>query len=338
MKSVLAKCLLSLVAVSAVAVCQGSAPAQPRAPRQQLLVGAWNYTPDASVTPVRGIARAVVRYQHPPGDFNWDAVYLDFEVDGKPVRDQKAVARLRELPVMDWVNVYWWRLVHDKAPDDFGAESVAKTTQLVTEARMRLKAAGLNDEVLDNILHVLDFEHWEQKEIPGANITKELPHAVNSCILFTKAMSDGGWKIGEKGGAANYNINHGYQKVALGGPPHNRLTPVPIPGSLDGRTTFVSGYLWGGPRGCMNEDELLDVIEKAPAPLWLALEDNQPGLSRILRRAKASGKVRLILLWGNGKSTEQTGDTGRNHREKKKGGCVDWMRQQDERIARVLGL
>ena len=238
---------------------------------------------------------------------------------------------------MDWVSVYWWKTFHDKPPADFCDESIATTKRLVAEVRERFQRCGMSEEALAGINHVLDFECWEQKPIAGATLGKEAPYGVTACYLFTDALKACGWNQNELGGAANYNTNHSGTIVALGGPPHNRCTPQPVPGSLDGRTTFVSGYLQGGPRGCLTEAEMMDVIAKSPAPLWLALEDNNPGLMRILRAAKASGKVRLVMLWGNGKPNELTGDTGDHHRAKNKGGSVEWMRQQDERIGRAIG-
>lgn len=304
--------------------------------REEMLVGAWNYTPDSSVTSVRGIVRAGFRYRYPPGEWQWDAVYLALSVDGRDVTDARAVERLRELPIMDWVNVYWWPTFHDNPPPSFCDESIATTKKLVAELRERLARAGMNNEELAGIHHVLDFENWESKPIPGATFAKEAPFGMTGCYLFSDALNSCGWKPSEKGGAANYNTSHSGTVVPLGGGPNNRLTPVPLPGSLDGRTTFVSGYLQGGPRGCMNEEELLHVIENAPAPIWLALEDNNPGLMKILREAKASGKVRLVLLWGNGKGSDWTGPTGNRHRDPSDGGSRAWMKEQDERIARAI--
>ncbi len=326
-------CLLGPTATNPAAAA--SAATAPPAP-PPMIVAAWNYKPDASVSPVKGILRAGFRYRCPPGPWDWSAVYIAFTVDGKDVTDARAAARLREVPVMDWVTVYWWKSFHDKPPRDFCDESIATTKRLVADVRERLMRCGMTAEQLADVNHVLDFECWEQRQVPGATMAKEAPYGVTACYLFTEALNACGWKPSERGGAANYNTNHGGKLIPLGGPPHNRMTPYPIPGSLDGRTTFISGYLEGGPRGCMTEAEMLDVIQKAPAPLWLALEDNNPGLVRILRAAKASGKVRLVLLWGNGEPNEKTGDTGDRHRDRSKGGSKAWMKQQDERIARAI--
>jgi len=372
MKSVLTSCSVALLTMVGAMGLQGTRPPQMAAPaavtvsmtgwaeaeagqpgvvsakapmaskrkaakREEMIVTAWNYTPDSSVTPVRGVLRAGFRYRHPPGAWDWSAVYLAFSVDGKDVSDSRAAARLREVPVIDWVNVYSWPTFHSEPPHEFCDESIETTKRLVAEVKERLSRVGMADEQLASLLHVLDIENWEQKQIPSATLGREAPFGVTACYLFTDAMNSCGWKPNEKGGAANYNTSHSGNIIPMGGPPHNRMTPMPVPGSLDGRTTFVSGYLQGGPRGCMNEDEMMDVIAKSPAPLWLALEDNNPGLVRILRAAKASGKVRLVMLWGNGKSNEHTGDTGSRHRENRNGGDRDWMKQQDERIARAIG-
>jgi hypothetical protein len=233
------------------------------------------------------------------------------------------------------VNVYWWKTFHDRPPRNFCQESIDVTKQKVAEIRERLVRCGMTDRELEGLHHVLDFENWDTTPVPGMTGGWEGPYGFNACYLFTNALRDGGWKIGPEGGAANYNTNHSGTITVMGGEPHNMFTPAQVPGSLDGRTTFVSGYHTGGPRGCRPESELMDALEKAPAPIWLALEDNNPGLMRILRRAKASGKVKLILLWGNG--IGENNETGDCHREKRKGGDVDWMRTQDERIARALG-
>jgi len=83
---------------------------------------------------------------------------------------------------------------------------------------------------------------------------------------------------------------------------------------------------------------VIDVIGRSPGPLWLALEDNNPGIANILRAAQKSGKVRLVLLWGNGKGDAMTGDTGINHRDIDKGGSRVWIRGQDRTIAEAVGM
>lgn len=297
------------------------------------IFGAWNYTPDASVSKIRGVLRAGFRYSYPPGEWDWNAVSVKFTIDGRDCTDAEALTSLRALPVIDWVNVYWWATFHGAPPPDYGAESIDRTKTLVAQVYIRLKLAGATDDELDAAMNVLDLEWWGAKPIPGATFASELQHAVNGCHLFGQALRAAGFD----GPAANYNTNHGASLVPMGGPPNNRLTAQPVPGSMDGRTIFVAGYLQGGPNGCMTETELMDVIAKAPAPLWLALEDNNPGLLRIIRTARVSGKVRLVLLWGNGKSTEQTGDTGNRHREVAKGGSVKWITEQDRAIADAAG-
>jgi hypothetical protein len=102
---------------------------------------------------------------------------------------------------------------------------------------------------------------------------------------------------------------------------------------MDGRTTFLSGYTSGGPHGCLTEAEVLNGIEKARGPVWLVIEDYQPGRANIIRAAKASGKVRLLGLWGTDHHEDQP-DLAPQNRQRHR----QWAKRQDARIAEELRL
>ena len=351
-------CLVSAIAMAAIVPMLGftaqpaspepplAAPLPPTTPPTRMLVGAWNYTPDASVSQVKGIVRAGFRYQHPPGEWDWSAVYVALTVDGRDCTDAQAVARLKDLPVLDIVNAFEWQTFHARPPPAFDRAGIERVNDLIASLRLRLKAAGLSEHKLDRLNIVLDAENpgpftlskfadpeGKHKDQPAqANV----PHLATVCHLMTQAFAACKWEQRDGALMMNYNTSHAARAPPdLGRAPFWRASPYWVPGSCS-EGHFHSAYWVGGPAGCLDKDEVLDVIARGKAPLWLALEDNQPGLLEILKTARASGKVNLVLLWGNGKGTPQTGDTGNRHREVEKGGSRAWIRKQDSEIWSVV--
>ena len=249
----------------------------------------------------------------------------------------------------------------EDAPAQFSPEDMEGHRQLVAEARSRLREAGMTETELSDIWQVLDFENdgpyfkapfaFGSGEFAGQHaIGNSVSHMATACYLFTDALRSCGWYQSERAGAINYHTNTTAKRRLYGVEPFHRATPYWIPGALDGRTECVSGYWIGGPSGCFSEAEMMDVIRDAPGPLVLVLEDNQPGLFDLLRAAKESGKVPMVLLWGSGyRDGDTEGDrawrrtVGKRHREKggrrpdgspdeERSGDAAWMRLQDAAI------
>ena len=346
-----ASCIFLMLTVCALGVAGGAGGAAlvpTTIPAPPMIVAAWNYTPDASVSKVRGITRAGFRYQHPPGAWDWSAVYIAITVDGRDATDAEAVARLKVLPVLDIVNTFEWQTFHAQPPASFDRAGIERTNDLIASLRLRLKAAGLSEHRLDRLNVVLDAENpgpftlskfadpdGKHKDQPAA---ANVPHLATVCYLMTQAFAAAKWEQRDHALMMNYNTAHTARPPPdLGRPPYWRATPYWVPGTCS-EGHFHSAYWVGGPGGCLTEAEVIDVIGRSPGPLWLALEDNNPGIANILRAAQKSGKVRLVLLWGNGKGDAMTGDTGINHRDIDKGGSRVWVRNQDRTIAEAVGM
>lgn len=313
----------------------------------RMLVAAWNYTPDATVSPVRQAVQAYFEFR----DFEdgwkvkWSQRRIVFNVDGKLASPEAAARRLMVLPVLTWAHPYYIAHV-DGAPPAFSPESIDAHKQLVASARLMLRQAGLSEHRCDRIFHAVDFEaftpYTKPGLVPGAAFAVQTDHASTACHLFGEALAACSWDQRGDSGAANYHTCHAADPLVAGGLPYNRATPNHVPGSMDGRTTFISGYSKGGPAGCLNEAEMLDAIAKAKAPVWLVIDDYQPGRGNIIAAAKKSGKVRLLMLWG----TVQASVTDGKHRDAMPadqsvgwGGKQPddaWQTQTDEAIAREL--
>lgn len=300
------------------------------APPKLPIVFAWNYTPDPAATGVLRAVQAYVDFRTIPGDWSprWENRRITFFVDGKQATTAQAAARLKVLPVLTWAHPYHWRDVAG-APEEFSPESVAAVRELVRSAKQALRA-DLTELRLRRIRHVTDFEGFAdyakppvKAEAPFAVVTD---HATTACYLFGEALRACSW-IGDDGGAANYATCHAAVCPTAGGG-KNRQTPAHVPASMDGRTTFLSGYTSGGPWGCLTADEVLDGLAKMPGPVWLALDDYQPGRDRIIRAAKAVG-VEVISLWGTEKGVAGTAAADRSNSA--------WSKKQDQDIAAELG-
>lgn len=308
-----------------------------------MIVAAWNYTPDPTVSPV---CRAVQCH------VNFDTLEPEFFVDGKLATPRQASVVLRKVPVLTWAHPF-----HQQTYPQFGGpfseRSIADTRQMVATAYKRLrKAGGLFGSAawLDTVRHVTDFEGFNDYSKPpvkaDAPFAVVTDHASTACHLFGQALRMAGFD----GPAANYGTCHGPVCPALGGG-NNRATPAHVPGGMDARTTFLTGYTSGGPDGCLQAQELESSFDDAPHPAWLAIDDYQPGRESIIRNAYESG-VALLLLWGTEK--DSVPGIGNNRRpipdaamanvaltlkakvNAEERAAKEWSREQDKAIAGEL--
>ncbi len=328
--------------VPSAALMLAAAPSVPAAAQPPMIVAAWNYAPDASVSPVRQAVQAYLDFR----DFSdgwkekWSKRRVVFHVDGVPATSERAVARLLELPVLTWAHPYHCSHI-EGGPAAFSPESIDAHKQLVADARLALRSAGLSEHRCDRLFHVVDFEAFNSYAkpplVPGAAYAVQTDHASTACHLFGQALQACSWDTRDTAGAANYHTCHAADPFVAGGLPNNRATPPHVPASMDGRTVFVSLYTSGGTWGCLTEAEGLDAIAKAPAGSWLVIDDHQPGRANLIRSAKASGRVRLLLLWGTVKESVADG----KHRDKVPAGDPKapdkgWQKSTDSAIAREL--
>jgi len=314
-------------------------------------VVAWNYTPDPAVSRVRPIVTAYLDYRRIPGDWtsHWDQRRITFYIGPDRATDREAADELRTNNVLTWVHPYHSQHVIG-APAQFSSEDIAGHKGLVREARSRLRAAGLSDARLRDVRHVLDFENdgpFFRSAFPLASGEHvwgtSVSHLSTCCYLFGDALRAANWNQSARGNVANYMTNHTATRRLYGAEPYKRTTPHWVPGSANADTIFIAGYWTGGPFGCYTEAELADVIVNTPADvrLWLVLEDNNPGLLRLLKLARDSGLVELVLLWGCGYPDDATpgaaawrAAVGNAYR----GGDPAWETKQDRAIAEACGL
>lgn len=304
-----------------------------------MVVAAWNYAPDASVSPVKQAVQAYFDFSDAARNHKWERRRITWYVDGKEATAQRAAARLMELPVLTWAHPYHLSYV-DGAPPAFSPESIDAHKQLIASARRMLRESGLSEHRCDRLFHITDFEAFTPYTkiplVPGAAFAVQADHASTACHLFGQALAECSWDT-RGTGAANYHTCHGPHPFVAGGLPNNRATPCHVPGSMDGRTTFISLYSTGGPWGCLTEAESLDAIRKAQPGSWLVVEDYQPGRGNIIRAAQASGRIRLLVLWGTVEGSVPDG----KHRDTvpadhPKQPDKTWQKQTDAAIAAEL--
>ena len=316
------------IAASGALAAEDHVNGDEREPARPMLVFAWNYTPDPQVTPVK---RAVQAYFYWGDADRWEDRSVRFTVDGQTATTPQAAARLRELPVLTWTHPYHYKDIPG-APPNFSPESIKATEVLIAQAKTELLKI-LPEEALDRINHVTDFESFASYERPnlvaGTSFAVGTDHASTACHLFGAALRACGWDQKAGAGAANYGTSHGPRCPKLGVEPHFRQTPAHVPGSMDGKTTFLTGYTSGGPDGCLSEAELLDGIAKARGSTWLVIEDYQPRRGNVIRAAKASGKIRLLGLWGTEYDEKNPAPHDRQRNRQ-------WARAQDSAIAEAL--
>ena len=331
----LGRFLLGLAACAASLPLAGLAAAPREAaypPERDMIVFAWNYTPDPSTSPVKRAVQAYFDF----GPANvWKDRRITFYVDDRTATPREAIARLREVPVLTWAHPYHYEHVKD-APANFASEAVEATNALIAQAKDALLAVS-DEAFISKINHVVDFENFADASkpslVPGASFAVRCDHASTACHLFGAALKLCKWEQRGGAGAANNHTAHGPKCPPLGTEPNFRQTPYHVPGSMDGRTTFLSGYTSGGTYGCMTEEEVLNGIEKARGPVWLVIEDYQPGRANIIRAAKASGKVRVLGLWGTDFHEGKPEHAPQNRQRNKQ-----WAKRQDARIAEELRL
>lgn len=277
-----------------------------------MITFAWNYTPNPELTKTKRIVQAWIDFRRKDladandvwHEWRWENRHIAFYVDGKRASPKEAAERLRECPAIAWAFPYHYTSV---GVEDFSPEAVVATEELVAQTRRMLRNCGksrLSEKEMLNVYHVLDFEN-DGPHIPDrfGRMPTNVPHLATACYLFSTALRLAGW--GER--MANYNTNHRVERKEFGQEPYFRSTPYHIPASLDQRTIFSSGYTSGGPQGCLTEEEMWDVILKAGSPLWLALDDYQPGLENLIRLAKEK-EVELIGFWGSGRENKEFSD------------------------------
>lgn len=233
------------------------------------------------------------------GEWGSDALRMAFTIDGVEVPTKQAVARLRRVPVLDWV-------VDAGIPPTWSVENRAILAGLVKSVYKSLGGWwGLSKAYRATIRHVTDFENYTQsidRSVPrlsdagGAHFAVTFAHVMGQCLKG----------VGFTGPAANYAMAHGPECQAVGGPPFSRITPFHCPGAMDGRTAFITGYVDNVSDKCYEPAEIIDAIRGAAWPdlvtngeIWLALSaDYQPGLESVLAAA-VDYSVDLVLLWGD---------------------------------------
>jgi hypothetical protein len=293
-----------------------SVPAAQTSP--PMLLAAWHWKPSPGVG-IRQAAEAHFDYRDLKFDWNWrwKARKVSFRIDGEWCDGATAARRLQELPVLTW-----WNLYHlagtEGSPPEFSASSITAHAAMVADARQALRDGGLSEYRCDRLLQVFDDENfgphkpsvWAKPDADGYMHIKVdepwtwpggVPHAASSAYLMSAHLATCSWDFRDPSasgaGGGSYNITHRPDVANLGLPPYFRATPVVIPGAYGADVTFISFYTHNAAGGTLSRDEALDAIAKAQAPLWLAINNHQPGRVEILRAAKASGKVRLVLFW-----------------------------------------
>jgi len=279
-----------------------------------MIISAWHWKP-SSVLPIKQAAEAHFDYRDLSFDWNWrwKSRKVTFAIDGQWSTPAAAAQRLIEVPVLTWWNVYHTSAA-EGAPPEFHSNSINGHGEMIKQAKIDLKKAGLPPSRLNRINHILDDEnggpYYTSKfarfdDNNNMIIGKEsywewptnVPHIATSNHLFGRHLKNCDWQRLDGTVVCNYMTNHGPIRAEYGVAPYYRSTPFWVPGSLDQKTTFITGYWTGGPDGCLTEAEVMDVIKKAPAPIVLALDDYQPGRANILIEARKSRKVKIVLLW-----------------------------------------
>ena len=249
-----------------------------------MIVALWNApsTNTAFLSPVRIGLRGT-----------WPNVVPAFNVDGKDVPARVAVARLKLLPVLDWV-------IDAGIPPDWSRSSIEIIRDTVSTVYKALGGWwGLSKSARSGIRHVTDSENYTQAiDRTSARLaeTTGMPFAGTFAHVMGQVLRAAGFT----GPAANYAMAHGPDCPPLGGPPYNRATPFHAPGAMDGRTTFIVGYVTAdGPDGCLKSSEVIDAVDHGNIPMWLAVSaDYQPDLENIIHAAVENG-VDLLLLWAD---------------------------------------
>jgi hypothetical protein len=226
--------------------------------------------------------------------WDWNRVFIRYFLAETEITGKELAKHLKLMPVVDWVNVYHWGLRHGAPPHDFSPEGIECVRKLMNQTRQTLtpflrgRFGTLN---VHGLYHIFDFEN------PNCVDTTMIPHLATASYLASEALVAAKWQYK---GAANYNTAHHKGINKYGKEPNWRASPYNVIGAFKNDVHFHSGYWIGGPDGCLQEDEVLDVINKSNTRLWLALEDYQPGMENIIKTAKLSGKVELIAFWGHG--------------------------------------
>lgn len=223
----------------------------------------------------------------------WPNMVPAFNVDGVDVPVKVAVARLKLLPVLDWV-------IDAGIPPDWSRSSIEIIRDTVSKVYKALGGWwGLSKAYRATIRQVTDAENYT----PAIDRTSaRLAEATGMpfCGTFAHVMGQALRAAGFVGPAANYAMCHGPDCPPLGGPPWNRATPFHCPAAMDGRTTFLVGYVTAdGPDGCLKSSEVIDGLDHGNIPLWMAVSaDYQPDLESIIHAAVENG-VDLLLLWAD---------------------------------------
>lgn len=276
----------------------------------------WNYT--STNTSLKPILRIGFRYNNElrNGVYGWDApwdwnrLYIAYSIGNTDVTPKQAAKYLKTNPVLDWVNVFHWKMFHSAAPTDFCPEAVDCVRKHLLATRKALTPflrGNFGTLNVHSLYHLLDFENnGPQKPSKFSDgFPTNTPHLATASYLFSEALVYAEWRYL---GAANYNTCHSTDAKDYGVAPYWRATPYKADGAFKNNLLFHAGYWIGGPNGCLNANEVIDVINRSPDRLWLALDDYQPGLTEILDTANRSGKVELIILWGSevpGKTREE---------------------------------
>lgn len=258
-------------------------------------VAAWNYNPAPAT--IKRMPAVGFRYPWRPENdlpnatWDWDNVGYGWDVDGdlNATIDQ-VVERLHECPILAFSNLWWWATFAAYAPKSFVEASARKHHWLLAQV-LRHFRGELTEKSLAKINLAFDLEIWEKSATP-TNPGFSAPNFVTGCHLLTQSLKHLGWpRNAAVANWMNFGCSHSHKSYKCG--MNNRVTPNAVPQTLDGEGSWPIGYTGE----FMTEAEMLDAIAACPAPTWLALHQQSPGLENILRTAKASGKVRYVTIW-----------------------------------------
>jgi len=204
-----------------------------------MIVAHWN-NPIVS-SELRGIVRVGLR-----GD--WPNVVPYFTVDGREVPARDAVARLKIVPVMDWI-------FNAGIPAGFDSSNVMALCDVVEAVYKALGGwRGLSKAKRNTIFHLTDAENWTG--YPAQTFAGQL------CDWFA-------WCLREVGFGGDYG---NYATVPAGKP---TLYPCAQTAAFGPRSVVLVGYMVSEPGKCYSPIDVRRCLTSAVgyAPGWVVLSE-----------------------------------------------------------------